>query len=201
MSGTVADDPSSKLLAGASVCLLDAPAVCTTSDAMGAFSLGGVAAAGSGITASLAGYVGGVWPLTPTGGLSDFTIYLRTAANLQTLASSVGASLGSSTGVIHFETLGGSGAVRAGVSVEATPSATVSYVTTPGKISTTATATSALGNGYVFGVPEGLVTLTFTAANSTCTRTGANGWPSQGTGTMTLPVKAGQVTRASTTCP
>lgn len=201
VTGTLEDDPTSKPLASATLCLLDVPGVCSSSDASGAYSLSGVTDQRSGFTAALPGYVTGIWPLTPTGDLRSFGVFLRTPANANTLAASVGASFGA-TGAIHFETLDGAGKARAAVAVSAGPAGTVAYIVTPGKLSTAVPSTSELGNGFVFGLPEGDVTLTFAAAGSTCARTSANGWdPRIAGGTMTVPVKAGQITRASATCP
>ena len=201
VTGTLEDDPTSKPLANATLCLFDAPGVCSTSDTSGGFSLSGVSDQRSGFTASLPGYVTGIWPLTPTGDLDGFGVFLRTTANANGLAASVGASFGA-TGAIHFEARGGAGTTRAGVSVSADPGGTVAYVVTPGKLSTSVVSTSSLGDGFVWELPEGDVTLTFSAPGSTCTRTSANGWAAGGAGaTLTVPVKAGQITRAAVTCP
>jgi hypothetical protein len=205
IDGFLKSEETNMPIAGSTVCLIDAPTVCAATDASGAYLLHGLSPNGSGIIASAPGYAPGLFPLTTTSDVHAFTIFIRTPMRVDALASSVGATFGS-TGAIHFEGRDAANAVRAGVSVSvaASSGAIVSYYVAPGKLSTAATATGTMGDGYIFGVPEGTATLTFNAPSSTCAREAANDWPpasgSAGT-TMTIPIRAGAVTRAAVMCP
>ena len=52
--GTIGDSVTERPLAGVSVCVLGSSSTCTTTNASGAFTLAGLAATGSGFSASLA---------------------------------------------------------------------------------------------------------------------------------------------------
>jgi hypothetical protein len=83
LSDAVSGDP----LGQVAVCLLDAPSTCTMTDANGDFSVTGIGARRSGISATVASYVTGVWPITPTGNVSGWTISLRKTARVTALGA------------------------------------------------------------------------------------------------------------------
>ncbi len=199
-SGWIDDAVSGDPLEGVQVCLFASPGVCTTTDVNGTINLTGLAASGDGITATFSGYPTGIWPITPTGNISGWTINLRTDARIATLATQVGATFGSTTGAIVFDAYDGSGNNLSGVSVS-TPAGTVGYFTGTGAgLDSTLTATTSVGGGYIFGVPPGNVEVTFTSPGLVCARNGAEGWPGSGSATTTVPVVAGELTRAAGAC-
>jgi len=201
VSGTVSDIATGNSLPGVSVCLLAAPSTCTITDSSGAFSLTGLVPSGSGFTASLAGYVTGVWPLTPTGNVT-YNAFLRSVSLVGTWASQAGATFNGSAGAVLFETFDGSGNPRSGVSVSTAAGGTVGYLTGNGSVlDTTLTATTTNGAGCVFEVPSGNVEVTFTAPGAVCTRYGAEGWLAAVSGATTLvPVVANELTVARAVC-
>jgi hypothetical protein len=188
-------------VSGATVCLIATPSTCTMTDSTGTFLLGGLAASGDGFTASLTGYVTGIWPVTPTGDATSWSVLLRSATRLTNLAQSVGTTFDSSTGVVIFAALDASGSSLAGVSVSVASGGTVAYFKADGSaLDSTLTATTAWGEGFSFGIPAGTVGVTFSAQGKACVRSGVEGWPGGSGQTMTVPVVAGQLTRAAVVC-
>ncbi|MFI5307404.1 MAG: hypothetical protein ACHQ53_08640 [Polyangiales bacterium] len=201
LDANLSDAVSDDVLVQAAVCLLDMSSVCTMTDANGDFSIDGIGARRSGISASLTGYVTGLWPITPTGNVSGWTITLRKQARVTVLAQQLATTFGSSTGAMVFAAKDASGNPLAGVSVTVSSSGKVGYFAADGtKLDPALTATSAHGEGFVFDVAPGDVGVTFTLAGHTCVRNGSEGWPATGNETMTVPVQAGKLTRAAAVC-
>jgi hypothetical protein len=187
-------------LAGASVCLLDRPSVCATTDANGSYSLTGLAATGSGLLASTSGYVNGLWPFSPTGNMTGISIYLRSTTRVGTLVSQAGATWDGTTGAIHFLTRDGSGNLLAGVTIAVDAGGKAAYFNN-GTLDATLTATTALGEGYVFGLGAATVNVTFTSPNRVCAHSGVDGWtPTASGATAGVPIVNGDITFAGAVC-
>jgi hypothetical protein len=170
-------------------------------DANGDVSITGIGARRSGISASLASYVTGLWPITPTGNVSGWTISLRKTARVMALAQELATTFGSTAGAIVFAVKDPSGNPLAGVSVAISSSGKVGYFTANGSmLDPVLTTTSAHGQGFAFDVAPGDVGVTFTLAGHTCVHNGSEGWPGAGAETMTVPVQAGKLTRAAAVC-
>lgn len=201
IGGVLNDATGGGPLSAASVCLIASPSTCTMTDSTGTFLLEGLAASDDGFTAALPGYVTGIWPVTPTTSATGWSILLRSSTRLTNLAQSVGATFGSSAGAIIFATLDASGNSLGGVSVSVAAGGTVSYFQADGSaLDSTLTATTAWGGGFAFGVPAGTVGVTFTAPGKVCVRNGMEGWTGGSGRTLTVPVVAGQLTRAAAVC-
>lgn len=200
-NGWIDDAVSGDPLQSVQVCLLASPAVCTTTDVNGTIALSGLGPSQDGITATLSGYPTGIWPITPTGNISGWTIFLRSDTRLATLAQQVGGVFGGSLGAIVFEAYDGSDNDLSGVSVSTGSGGTIGYFAGDGTgLNSTLTATTSNGGGYIFAVPPGDVDVTFSAPGLVCARSGSEGWPGSGSGTVTIPVRAGELTRAAGAC-
>jgi len=201
LSANLTDAVSGDVLAGAKVCLIDAPSTCTTVDANGDFTISGIGAKRSGIVASLTGYVTGIWPIAPTGDVDGWTIFLRKDARVTALASEIGTTFSSSSGAIVFAAKDSSGTPLAGVTVALNGGGKVGYFTADGtKLDPALTATSSHGQGFVFDLAPGDVRVTFALPGKTCVKNGAEGWPASGSETMTVPIQAGKLSRAAAVC-
>ncbi len=201
IGGVLNDATGGGPLSAASVCLIASPSTCTMTDSTGTFLLEGLAASGDGFTASLSGYVTGIWPMTPTASATSWSILLRSSTRLTNLAQSVGATFDSSAGAILFATLDASGNSLAGVSVSVASGGNVAYFQAGGSaLDSSLTATTAWGGGFAFGVPAGTVGVTFAAPGKVCVRNGMEGWTGGSGHTLTVPVVAGQLTRAAAVC-
>jgi hypothetical protein len=199
-SGTFADAVSGNALGNVSVCLLDSPSTCATTDSGGNFSLDGVGQQGSGLVASLAGYVTGLWPMTPAGD-TTWSLLLRTTTRMNNLAAAVNTTFGPSTGAIFFQAYDGAGNALAGVTVSVASAGPAAYFQSDDTtLDATLTATTSAGKGFVFGLSPGTTRVTFSAPGLACARNGAEGWPPAGGETMTVPVVANELTRAAAVC-
>jgi hypothetical protein len=198
--GNLADSSTGDPLTSVAICLLYEPMTCVRSNANGDFSIEGVAATRSGVAAARDGYVGGVWPLTPTKDISNWEIFLRPVARVAKLAGDLGATLDPSVGAIMFMARNRTGDSVTGVTVTSS-SGKLGYLNSNSAVlDATLTATTADGGGYIFEIPPGDVSLTFSVGGKTCKRSGAEGWPATGAQTMMVPVQAGMLTRAASVC-
>jgi hypothetical protein len=200
LSGNMSDAVTGDPLASVTICLLDSPATCTKSDANGDFSIRGLGAKGSGITGALAGYVTGVWPVTPTGNVSGWSILLRTENRVAKLAQNLGTTFGPSAGAIVFAVKDGSGNPLSGVTITSTRGTVGYYDANGAALDLALTDTTSHGGGFIFDVSPGDVGLTFEISGRTCVRNGAEGWPGSNGETMTVPVQGGKLTRAAAVC-
>ena len=201
VGGVLNDATGGGPVTGASVCLIATPSSCTMTDSTGTFLMGGLAVSRDGFTASLAGYVTGIWPITPTGDATSWSVLLRSTTRLTNLAQSVGTTFDSSMGAVIFAALDASGNSLAGASVSIASGGTVAYFKADGSaLDSTLAATTAWGEGFAFRIPAGTVGVTFTAPGKVCVRSGVEGWPGGSGQTMTVPVVAGQLTRAAAVC-
>jgi hypothetical protein len=201
VSAQMFDASSGDGLAGVSVCLLGSPTTCVSTASDGSFTLGGVQTTGSGFMGSMAGYVDTLWPVTPTGNVSGWSVNMRTTTRLTSLAEAVGATFGTMGGV-YFQVSDGSGNSLSGVSAATTVGGKAAYFSGNGNgLDGTLSQTTTNGNGYVFGVGSGTVGLIFTAVGHVCTRSGAEGWAPAAAGqTMSVPVQSGKLTVAWVVC-
>jgi hypothetical protein len=200
VAGTVGDSVTEDPLAGVSLCVLPSSSSsnCTTSSPYGVFTLMGLAATGSGFSASLADYVTENWAVTPVR-TSSWMIYLRSTSDVASLAQQAAATFDGTTGAITFEVDGPDNGGLGGATI-ATSVGEVVYFDTNGTLDPSLTATVG-GSGFVFEVPPGTVDVTGTASGLTCVSQGQEGWPPLASGaTMSAPIVAGQLTRVHLDC-
>jgi hypothetical protein len=184
------------------VCLLDSPSTCTATDFGGSFSLGSVAAQGSGLAASTNGWVTSLFPLSPPGN-ATLSLRMWTQTSIGRYAQDLGTTLGPLSGLIAFSAFDGSGKPASGVRVSVPGGAPMGYFKADGvTLDPTLTATSSSGTGLAFVPSPGTIAVTFSAPGRTCTRiaSGAEGWAPSGSETLTAPVQSNEVTGAAATC-
>lgn len=200
VTGNLTDALTGAPLPAASACLLQSPTTCVHPDAAGDFTLRGLTPTGSGLTIALPDYMTGVWPFSPTANVTGWIMVLRPTARMMHLGQQAGATLAPTTGAITFVARDGNDSALSGVSVTVSPAGRIGYMADGATIDPKLTATTAQGDGFVFDLPAGDVTITFSAAGRKCTRRVPEGWPAAAGATMVVPIQAGALTRASAVC-
>jgi hypothetical protein len=199
VAGTVGDSVTEAPLAGVSLCVLPSSSTCTTSSAYGVFTLTGLAATGSGFSASLADYVTENWAVTPVS-TSSWTIDLRSTSDVMTLAQQAAATFDGTTGAITFEVDGPDNGGLGGATIATSVVGKIAYFDRNSTLDPALTATVG-GGGFVFQLPPGTLDVTGTASGLTCVSQGQEGWPPLASGaTTSAPIVAGQLTRVHLVC-
>ena len=205
VAGTVGDSLTEAPLAGVSLCVLPSSSTstcttsCTTSSLYGVFTLTGLAATGSGFSASLANYVTENWAVTPVS-TSSWMIDLRSTSDVTTLAQQAAATFDGTTGAITFEVDGPDNGGLGGATIATSVVGKIAYFDTSGTLDPSLTATVG-GGGFVFQLPPGRLDVTGTASGLTCVSQGQEGWPPLTSGaTTSAPIVAGQLTRVHLVC-
>jgi hypothetical protein len=188
-------------LVGANVCLLSEPEVCQETDSTGAVQLAGLKASGDGVSASFSNFVTGIWPVMTSNDVDNWRLDLRPDDWTASLASQLGVTLDASMGIIVFQAYDSSGTLLPGVSVSSSTGGVVGYLdTSGGALDAGFTANDRSGQGFIFNVPVGNVSVSFASPGLVCQRQGANGWPADGGATSLGPVVSGEMTRYAATC-
>jgi hypothetical protein len=196
----MSDAQSGSPLTSVSVCLLSAPATCTTTDGSGAFSLSGVQGAADGFRGSLASYVTGIWPESPTG-TTTFNVELRPTTLIASLAKAAGATWDGTTGAVLFFVEDGSGNGLPGAHVTLSTGGKIAYFNTNGSLDGQLAATTTNGSGYVFELAAGATNISVTVMGKTCGRAGADGWtPTVSGAVLAGPIVIGQLTKFHVAC-